>query len=501
MAKKDNHIQRAKKYLGDPLWRINNLYWIRDKAGNKVKFKLNWAQEQLYHNMHNCNIILKARQLGMSTFICILFLDRILFNSDTAAGLIAHTRDDAEQLFKRIKYAFDNLSEPMRNHFAPNTDSAKELVFSNGSSIRVGTSLRSATLQYLHISELGKIAAMYPEKAREIRTGALNTVQAGQHIFIESTAEGQSGEFYDMCQESQKIQAMGQMLTPLDFKFFFFPWWKCTEYEFEYSVQINADMQAYFEELEHKHGIVLSLPQKNWYVRKANQQRDDMFREYPSTPEEAFLVANEGKYYSKQFVDLRKKGRITSVPCDPCLDVHVSFDLGIGDNTSLWFWQQTPGGEIHVIDFYENSGEALQHYVALLKEKGYLYGSYFFPHDIEVREFTSGVKRIDTLRQLGIHPTVLPKLPVDDGIQAVRSTLPRCWFDEGKCSKGIEHLENYRKSYSKQLGCFLDKPLHDSASDASDSFRYACIGMKQVGRGGMTEADAERMAQQYGRII
>lgn len=499
--RQDPHFASAKKRLGDPDWRINNLYYVKDKAGNKVKFRLNWAQQRLYDESHNCNVILKARQLGISTYCAILFLDRALFNSNVSAGIIAHTREDAQHLFKRIKFAFDNLPASMRDHFAPNTDSASEIIFSNSSSIRVGTSLRSATLQFLHISELGKIAAMYPEKAREIRTGALNTVQAGQHIFIESTAEGQSGEFYDVCQSAQKLRDSGQQLTPLDFKFFFYPWWQCEEYEFTYSVMITKEYQEYFDELEHKHGISLSLPQKNWYVRKAEQQRDDMFREYPSTPEEAFLVANEGKYYSKQLIDVRKAGRITSVPHDPSMDVNVAWDLGVGDSTVLWYWQQTPGGEIHIIDYYENSGEGLEHYVRHCKEKPYVYGIHVFPHDIEVREFTSGVKRTDTLRQLGIQPVILPKLPVADGIQAVRALLPRCWFDEANCAKGIEHLDSYRKSYSKQLGCFLDKPVHDSHCDAADSLRYLSLGVKRNGRRGMTEADAQELSRKYGSIV
>src|SRR4029077_18963086 len=130
-------------------------------------------------------------------------------------------------------------------------DSADELIFANNSSIRVSTSMRSGPLQYLPISEYGQFCANFPEKGREVRTGALNTVQAGQVVFIESTAEGQEGHFYDLCEQAQAKQRMGTSLTPLDFKFFFFPWWKASEYAINpEGVVIEEGYREYFEKLE-----------------------------------------------------------------------------------------------------------------------------------------------------------------------------------------------------------------------------------------------------------
>jgi hypothetical protein len=192
-------IAVAEKLLSDPYWRLNHLYWIIDKAGNKELFKLNWAQKKLYNDMWYCNLILKARQLGISTFVSLLFLDRCLFNSNQHAGIIAHTREDAEMLFRRVKFAYDNLPPEIKVLRSANTDNARELQLSNGSTLRVGTSMRSSTLQYLHISEFGKICAKYPDKAREIITGSLNAIAPGQYVFIESTAEGREGHFYEMC--------------------------------------------------------------------------------------------------------------------------------------------------------------------------------------------------------------------------------------------------------------------------------------------------------------
>ena len=105
----------AEKKMLDAKWRINNLYYIVDKQGRKIKFNLNWAQESLYDNMWYCNVILKARQLGISTFVCLLFLDRCLFNSNQSAGIIAHTLEDAQQLFRRVKFAYDSLPDQLKS--------------------------------------------------------------------------------------------------------------------------------------------------------------------------------------------------------------------------------------------------------------------------------------------------------------------------------------------------------------------------------------------------
>ena len=199
-------IEQAESRLSNPLWRLSNLYWIIDKNGSKSLFQLNWAQKKLYQNIWYMNLILKARQLGISTFVCLLFLDRCLFNSNMHAGIIAHTREDAEVMFRRVKFAYDNLPDELKALRKVSTDNARELQLSNGSTLRVGTSMRSSTLQLLHISEFGKICAKFPDKAREIITGSLNALAPGQYVFIESTAEGREGYFYQMCKEAQAIQ-------------------------------------------------------------------------------------------------------------------------------------------------------------------------------------------------------------------------------------------------------------------------------------------------------
>jgi hypothetical protein len=267
----------------------DGFYRIRDKEGRVVPFRMNADQEKFIAERHGFDVVLKARQKGFTTIIQLDLLDDCLFIPNVAAGIIAHTREDAEAFFAdKIKFAYDGLPPEFHALVRAEQDSAHGLKFSNGSSIRVGTSLRSATFQRLHVSEYGKLCAKHPEKAREVRSGAFNTVQAGQRIVVESTAEGRSGDFHDVCRRAQDKARLGAELTPLDFKFHFSPWWTSPEYALAQDVGEPAALKDYFDRLEAEHGIVLTRQQRAWYVKKAESQADDMKREYPSTPEEAF---------------------------------------------------------------------------------------------------------------------------------------------------------------------------------------------------------------------
>lgn len=467
-------------------WRLNNLYMIVDRHGQKVIFKMNEDQEALYTNQHYQNIILKARQRGFTTFIQILMLDACLFNSNTYAGVIAHNREDAEDFFsKKIKFAYDNLPPSLKAAIPSTQDSAKMLSFANGSSIRVGTSLRSGTYHYLHISEFGKICARYPEKAKEIVTGALNTVHAGQFVFIESTAEGSEGYFYEFCQEAQNVERMGSALTALDMKFHFFPWWRDGEYRVDpRNVAIPEDLKQYFALLEIEHGVTLDDAQKAWYAKKLKTQGDDMKREYPSTPGEAFEAAIEGAFYSRQMAAARKEGRIGRVPYDPALVVNTWWDIGMNDATAIWLHQNV-GKENRLIGYYENSGEGIDHYAGWLKtwaaERTAQFGTHIMPHDVNVREWGGrGKSRKETAMNLGIKPIqVIARTPnLLDDIQGARNFLASCWIDEESCSQGIRCLDNYRKAWDAGNEVFRNQPLHNWASNGADAFRQGANGFK-----------------------
>ena len=194
---------------------------------------------------------------------------------------------------------------------------------------------------------------------------------------------------------------------------------------------------------------------------------------------ECSWVANvPGAVFGKELQDIQEKGRISSVPYDPTCKVDTWWDLGVGDSTAIWFTQSV-GRAVHVIDFYENRGEGLPHYAAVLQNKEYLYGSHNAPHDIEVRELGSGKSRRETAWDLGINFRVVPKLPVEDGLHAAQMLIPRCWFDAELCKPGLEALRQYHRAYNERLRTFRNTPVHDWSSHAADAFRYLAVGLKE----------------------
>ena len=188
----------------------------------------------------------------------------------------------------------------------------------------------------------------------------------------------------------------------------------------------------------------------------------------------SFTAALVGAYYGKQMLIAEQEGRICEVPHEPRHRVETWWDLGVGDSTAIWFVQRI-GHEIRVIDYLEMTGEGLPYYAKELDRKPYVYSRHIAPHDIEVRELGSGVSRRDTARMLGLKFEVAPNLPIDDGIDAVRAMLGRCWFDLKKTSRLVEALRQYRKNWDEKNKIFQDHPCHDWASHAADAGRYGAV--------------------------
>lgn len=187
-----------------------------------------------------------------------------------------------------------------------------------------------------------------------------------------------------------------------------------------------------------------------------------------------------GSYYGQQLLMLDKKGQIGKVPWEPKLPVHTAWDLGIGDATAIWFFQEY-GFERRYIDYYENSGEALSHYAKKLAEKPYVYGRHQLPHDVKVKELGTGKSRKEMLESLGIRVLVVPLHSVEDGIEAVRAALPQCWFDEEACADGLSALRSYHKEKDENRSdgvrdFYKNTPYHDWTSHGADSFRYSIMG-------------------------
>ena len=483
-------LRRMWASLDDREWRLDNLYTIKDKFGRLIPFIRNDSQLKFWKAMWYLNIILKDRQRGFSTLIAIFIFDYCFWNGHVEAGIIDITLPDARKKLDKIKLAYDHL-HPVIQALNPMTERAKESVkFKNGSTIYIGTSHRGGTLEILHVSELGKIAARNPERAREIRTGALNTIAQGNIIIVESTAEGTSGEFHDDCKAAENKLLEGAKMTPLDFKFHFFPWWEGSENELDPDgVRITEEYERYFKEIEDEIKVTLSPRKRAWYVKKAEQQKDDMHREFPSTPDEAFQASMEGAILAKQMRVLRKERRITVVPHDHGYPVNTGWDFGISDKMTIWFHQRV-GFQDRVIDYLEGTDDDVVEYWMRIQKLPYNYGRHFLPHDAGSKRIgtaTKGDAKPKTLKQIlsaagmrniCVVPRVLRK---GTAIQEVKVWLPSVFIDKEKCAVGINHLQNFRVDWDDKLGCWKETPRHDDASHGYDGFETLTRGLGMFG--------------------
>lgn len=206
-------------------------------------------------------------------------------------------------------------------------------------------------------------------------------------------------------------------------------------------------------------------------------------------------AAIKGAFYGDQMKALRERGQITRVPYDPAIPVDTDWDLGI-DAMAIWFSQSLRSGEVRVIDYHEDIGGGLEACIKAVRGQApdpsnddkiaaandrrsrYTYGNHWAPHDIEVREISSGLTRRQIARNLGLSFEVTPRLGVDEGISAVQMFLPKCWFDETAAKGGIEAMRQYRRTYNARLDQYTAKPVHDWASHAADAFRGLAVRYK-----------------------
>ncbi len=463
-----------------------------DKDGKVVPFRLNDAQEKFFSEVWNRNLILKARQRGFSTLIQIIMLDQCVFRDNIRAGVVAQDKGAATVIFRdKIKFGYDHLPPLVREARPLVTDSAQELVMANNSSLRVATSMRSGTLQFLHVSEFGKICAKYPAKAREVITGSLPSVAKDGFTFIESTAEGQDGRFYEMCEQARKAQLEGIELGQEDFRFHFFGWWDAKEYSLESSsIGMTKGDNQYFDSVEAKIGREIDEGHRRWYVTKKHVDfggdSQMMKQEYPSLPEEAFEQSSEGCFYTEQMTAVRKSGRICSVPYMPGYPVNTFWDIGSGDGTAIWFHQRI-AGEDRFIRFYEEWDKHYSHYVGEMQKLGYVWGKHFLPHDAGHKRqgMHANKSAEDMLKDLGLTNTVvLPRIDnIQAGIQLTRAAFASVVFDREACAQGIIHLDRYSKEWNERRACWSSEPKHDRHSEGSDAFRqFAQAGDKVSGK-------------------
>ena len=230
---------------------------------------------------------------------------------------------------------------------------------------------------------------------------------------------------------------------------------------------------------------------EDWYAETFKASETDIISElelneakalmpdevYESEFECSFDSASIGSIYAKGLTKADEEKRITKVPYELGIKVNTYWDLGMADKTAIWFVQQK-GSAFHIIDYFEDSGESLEYYTTVLDEKKYIYDTHYLPHDANVRELGTGVSRVETAQSLGMRTSIVPKLSVEDGINAVRMVLSRCWFDHEKTKHGLDALRQYRWA-SNDRGELKNKTVHDWTSHAADAFRYFAVGNNQ----------------------
>jgi len=429
-------------------------------------------------------------------------LDLILTEDNIKAGLMAQGLQEAKTLKERLERAYDNLPEGLLDFLCiKNTvRNNSEFALNNDSKIYVATSFRSGTLQFLHISEFGKISAKNPEKAKETKTGSLQAIRGGLPVIVESTAEGRHNAFYELWSMAEDNRHKS-VLAPKDYLPVFLSCWDDPDCRINIPQSINREAEEYFEEscmeYEKFFGVpkVLDKEQKWWWVaqfREFGGDWDMINQEYPPAPIYAFNATKDGTYYARLFrTEVVAKGRVVEELYEEALPVNVAIDLGINDTMVLVFYQ-LHNSEIRVIDEYHNSGEGILHYVEVMRSKGYRYSSVYLPHDAVVKELGTGKSRFAIFREMGVPVRLLPRTKsVVNDIELVRKAIPYMYFDARNTKYLQLAMENYTKEWDDRLGVFKDKPLHNEFSHPADAIRYmvvACYhrikpkGMAEKGR-------------------
>lgn len=470
-------------------WRINHLYKIRNKEGELITFKRNRAQKHYAQVKWFRNLILKSRQLGFTTDEAIDALDDVLFTPNVDALMIAHNLEAGSALFdKKIVFAWEKLPKAIRNLYIVDNKTSKTLKFDFGkkgfSSIAVDTSGRSGTYRRVHITELADIAKKYPKKIPDIIEGTIPAIPTTGRLDIESTSQGASGEFYEMFISAWE---RGEPTQNQEYKAHFYNWtWDDEEIDkikapIPFSMMEQGDK---FELYAAKHN--LTPVQITYYYQKwlsLNKKWNALKREYPTTPEEAFEAIAEGTFYGEQIGMMEQNGQIGNYQWDRAMKVHTVWDLGVGVNMRVGFFQRdTTINRTTMIDHVVGEGsDGLPELIAKVKKKPYIYGKHFAPHDIEATDVGTGKTRMESARALDFSFTMVPDQTIEDGINAVPLFLDRLSVNKSTCDNQIAKLswvksmKNYGREWDEKRGMYKDEPLHNWASHDADMTRYAAL--------------------------
>ena len=466
---------KEEKFM-NAFWRLNNLYKIVDKKKRVITFVMKPEQADLYCDPHPRHVICKARQLGMSTLIQLSFLDRALFNSNENIFIIAQDKAAASAIMQtKIKFAYEQLDPAIKQIRHLIKSNNEEFVLSNNSAITVTVSARSATATAIHSSEMAKSYIMDPAKTREFFTGTLPALIPGGPCYIESTAEGPVGDFYDAYQS-----AFDTPQDPMAFKRHFYPWWNYEEYENSVSPEagFDADTKKYFQELEAR-GIRLTERKKNWYAAQERILKFQMKQEYPSFAEEAFAQTAEGLIWGRQIQIIQNTHMVRPTPYLANYPAYVAFDIGYGDIAACWCVQYVDE-EWRVFGYMEIRKSDMSWFLEKFAAKGWRFAIIFLPHDAANGKFSvqGSISLAEEVENWGYKVIVMQKTDNKsrDIFNAGKFMLG-CRFNNDDASgvpDGLKRLLGYR--YRKNAdGGFSKEPMHDDNSNGADAFRYLSV--------------------------
>ena len=521
-------------YFPSKIFRLNSgLYQIEDKKGKKIPFEMNYAQHIVYAAAlrHSRIIVLKSRQQGISTLWLLSFIDDGITCDSFAIGLMSQGKKESQTLLSRTTVALEGLPEEVVKLLGISVlkNNSEAISFSNGSIMYIQTSFRSGTLQRLHISEMGKISAKYPEKAKETKAGSLQAIAPGNTVVVESTAEGRKNEFYKMWHEAADY--VGNR-TGMDFYPVFLSWVDDPDCTIDIPQVEDAEATEYFVKCEHNVNVMrgtkdfkLSQKQKWWWIAKKRELPEDIYQEYPATPDEAFAAVRDGAYYAVPYTEHVKEKQeihvltaeeielenekdvrspsytmmcrkldlpsleaidydLDNLLYDNRLPVFAACDLGKNDMWVTIYFQVHADlngqREWRVIGCYgkeKSYGLGIQHYVDEAKSRPYKVSRWFLPHDANVEDLSADKSRADIFRALGCRVKVLRVTSsVNNDISICRANMPMVWIDTDEAELVVDMMYNYSKEWDSKGGCWKDRPLHDEWSNPADAFRYMILG-------------------------
>lgn len=487
-------------YFPSKLFRMcSGVYKIEDKQGVKTGFEMNWAQHMVYSHYlsHPRLIILKSRQQGISTLWLLLFVDTCITQPNKSIGLMSQGKKESQMLFTRISTALEGLDPEIVELLGIKVvkDNSEQISFTNDSVMYIATSFRSGTLQGLHISEMGKISAKYPEKARETKAGSMQAIGQGLPVIVESTAEGRKNEFYNMWHTAVGYKGN---LTAFDFKPVFLSWVDDPDCNLSVEQVETLEAREYFVKLEfeltNRRGAQFRLTdsQKWWWVAKkreidSDENSGNMSQEYPAYPDEAFEAVRDGTYYARHYrTHVVDNGREISDLWDPKLPTYAACDLGKNDMwVTVYFqkWKNLEGyTEFRIIGEYHNFGEDIEHYVLESHKMPWKVKTWYLPHDASVSDLSVKKSRAGIFRQHVKAGTGVKVLQVttsrENDISVVREAMKHMWFDSEKAKYITEACYNYSKKWDAINGTWSSTHLHDEWSNPADALRYMVMAFK-----------------------